>query len=99
MAERRRASGRQYVGQHRARQKRSYRPLAVTAVAGVAVLASCVALILKNPDSAGPAGTAQAASNAVTCESTLHVVTASSFAPVLNGIAPGLATGDDCVRL
>src|SRR4051794_34351916 len=33
------------------------------------------------------------------CDRPLRVVTATSFAPVLDGLAPLLDQGDDCVRL
>ncbi|MGH8837259.1 MAG: substrate-binding domain-containing protein, partial [Actinomycetes bacterium] len=68
-------------------------PATVAAIAGVAGIAALVMLQTRAGDAASP-GAANSA-----CASTLQVVTARSFAPVLTTLAPVLAADRDCVRL
>lgn len=81
------------MGRH-LRQDRSrptLRPALLTgtvAVVGAAALAAGVALTARAPGNV-----------AQSCPAAVRVVTATSFAPVLTGVAPALAQGPDCVRL
>jgi Bacterial extracellular solute-binding protein/von Willebrand factor type A domain len=83
---------------HRAHKARDFRPVAavalvaVTATAGIAVLAQQDAE--PAPETAGPVS-----NGAAGCDTTLRIVTARSFAPVLTELAPSLETGDDCAVL
>jgi hypothetical protein len=60
---------------------------------GLAAVAAAVALPARS------AGSAAAVAAGPACARTLRVVTAASYAPVLAGVAPGLADGPDCVGL
>ena len=68
-------------------------PATFAAIAGVAGIAALVMLQSRSGDADSP----RAANSA--CESTLQIVTARSFAPVLTTLAPKLAADRDCVRL
>lgn len=68
-------------------------PATFAAIAGATGIAALVMLQARADDAASP----RAANSA--CESTLQVVTARSFAPVLTTLAPKLAADRDCVRL
>jgi hypothetical protein len=83
---------------HRARKPRPIRPVvAMLALVAVAAIAGVVAWALRDPDPT--AETASDVPNAATCETTLRIVTARSFAPVLSTLAPTLQTGDNCTNL
>jgi hypothetical protein len=88
------------MGKHRSGRAR--RPLLWgTAVVLVAAAAGSVAMVVSQRDSGPPdAGASSSALLAEsTCDRTLKVVTASSFAKVLNTLKPALATGPHCVAL
>jgi hypothetical protein len=68
-------------------------PATFAAIAGVAGIAALVTLQVRSDDTASP----RAANSA--CQSTLQIVTARSFAPVLTTLVPTLAADRDCVRL
>ena len=88
------------MARHRARRRR-LRWITVTALAfaGIAIAATAVAL-LRDP---GPPPQTESAEPAepevVNVCTTLRIVAATSFEPVLAQLAPPLANGSDCVRL
>jgi Ca-activated chloride channel homolog len=88
------------MGKHRSGRVR--RPLLWgTAVALVVVAAGAVAMVVVQRDS-GPSRTGRSSSALLaesTCDQTLKVVTASSFAKVLDTLEPTLATGPHCLTL
>ena len=93
------------MGRHQSGSGRARRPvlwgLAVALAVVATVSAGGVVVAGRSPgggpaDRDRPGGSVPAASS---CERTLRVVTASSFAPVLSRVQPGLATGPDCVAL
>ena len=72
---------------------------AALAVAGIAIAATAVAL-LRDPEPPPQTESAEPAEPVeVNVCTTLRIVTARSFAPVLTQLAPLLAEGSDCVRL
>ena len=73
------------------------RPIAVIALIAVAATAGIVALA--QGDSGGTAETTGSAPETTGCETTLRIVTARSFAPVLTELAPSLGAGDNCANL
>ncbi|HEY7100771.1 MAG TPA: VWA domain-containing protein [Mycobacteriales bacterium] len=88
------------MGKHRSGRAR--RPLLWgTAVVLVAAAAGTVTMVVLQRGSgtseAGPPSSALLAES--TCDQTLKVVTASSFAKVLNTLEPALASGPHCVAL
>src|SRR5829696_6214525 len=98
-------TGRARMGRHQSGSGRARRPvlwgLAVALAVVATVSAGGVVVAGRSPgggpaDRDRPGGSVPAASS---CERTLRVVTASSFAPVLSRVQPGLATGPDCVAL
>ena len=84
---------------HRAHKSRTgvIRPIAVIALVAVAATAGIVALA--QGDSGPTAETTGSAPETTECETTLRIVTARSFAPVLTELAPSLGTGDNCANL
>jgi len=87
-------TGAAFMAQHRARRRGPTRPVVALMLAAVAVVGGAAALSLREPveDTARPRATP------TPCEATLHIVTARSFAPVLEHLAPTLESGDDCVH-
>lgn len=82
------------MGRHSARSFRTPRSLMALVIAPIAAGAVYVAVV------AWPLGSAATSTPvAVPCQTTLRVVTAKSFAPVLAALAPGLDQADECVRL
>jgi Bacterial extracellular solute-binding protein/von Willebrand factor type A domain len=80
------------MGRHRARREWRTGHGALVAVVAIGLVA--VGLVLLVPDrNAGAAGAP------APCPDTLRVVTAASFAPVLDALAPALATGPGCSSL
>jgi hypothetical protein len=73
------------AARHRARKRRSILFVAALVLAVVAMAAGAFALA--------------PAPEPTPCATTMRVVTARSFAPVLRTLAPSLETGDDCARL
>lgn len=88
------------MARHRARKKRLIWVVAAAlAVAGIAIAATAVAL-LRDPEPPPQTESAEPAEPVeVNVCTTLQIVTATSFAPVLTQLAPLLAEGSDCVRL
>jgi hypothetical protein len=84
------------MSRHRSTSQHTARTV-VTVVIAVAAVVTVAALLLRNPS--GSSADETTAQTAEQCESSLHVVTASSFAPVLDGLASDLAAGDPCVAL
>ena len=84
---------------HRAHKSRAgvIRPVAVIALVAAAATAGIVALA--QGDSGPTAETTGSGPEATGCETTLRIVTARSFAPVLTELAPSLGTGDNCANL
>jgi hypothetical protein len=83
---------------HRARKPRPFRPVAAALVL-VAVAATAGVVAWTQRDSEPTAETTDSAANAPECETTLRIVTARSFAPVLSALAPSLQSGDHCANL
>jgi hypothetical protein len=69
--------------------------LALTSAVLLAAALVTIGLVVGRP----PDETVRPAAVPSPCTTPLQVVTAASFAPVLTGLAPALATGPDCVRL
>jgi hypothetical protein len=88
------------MARHRARKKR-LRWLVTAALAAVAVaIAATAAALLREPEPPPRAAPAEPADPVdVDICTTLRVVTATSFEPVLSELAPMLSQGGDCVRL
>ncbi len=87
------------AARHRARKRRPTEVIAaVVGVVGVAVVS---AVVLTNgsgaQDDAGEV--ADTVDAAVPCGTTLRIVTATSFEPVLDGVASLIESGDGCARL
>src|SRR6185312_1899222 len=88
------------MGKHRT--GRAARPLLWGAAVVLVVVAvgSAVVAVAKRGPSGPEAGSSSSALLAEsTCDQTLKVVTASSFAKVLTALQPSLATGPHCVAL
>jgi hypothetical protein len=76
------------TARHRARKRGSILLVAALLLAVVTMAAGAVALARDRVDD-----------TTALCPTTMRVVTARSFAPVLRTLAPSLETGDDCARL
>ena len=85
------------MGRHRT-GGRTGRALWVGVAAAVVVASTAAGAVVLRGDDDPPAG-APALLAASTCDRTLKVVTAASFAPVLAAVQPALAAGKDCVAL
>lgn len=83
------------MGKHRYGQPARRTAVWIAAVVGVVALASTAFAFAAVDDDRSPAGPGAAGG----CQRSVKVVTASSFAPVLERLAPSLASGPDCVRL
>jgi hypothetical protein len=82
------------MGQHSARAYRTPRPVVALTLALVPVTAAfMIVMALRSPD------TAVSDRAATPCSTILRVVTATSFAPVLQALGPTLNQNEDCVRL
>ena len=83
------------MARHRARKRRSIGLLVGVLVLGAGVYAGAIALVPTDSDRPliGQPATP------TPCTSTLHVVTASSFAPVLTEIAAALESAENCVHV
>ena len=79
------------MSRHRRRSARSV----IGIVVGVTVLAGSIAAVAMRESGEG----ADRPPAQLSCPATLQVVTASSFAPVLDRLAPALDAAPDCVRL
>ncbi|HST67419.1 MAG TPA: hypothetical protein VLM05_19760 [Mycobacteriales bacterium] len=86
------------MGRHTEAAARARRPVLWVAAAALVVVAlvSAGALVVDR-DPEQPAGAPLLAAS--TCDRSLRVVTATSFAPVLAALQPALATGRDCIAL
>jgi hypothetical protein len=82
---------------HRAHKSRPIRPIAAIALVVAVAAAGIVAWTQR--DSESPPETTESAAGATDCETTLRVVTARSYAPVLTTLAPALQSGDSCANL
>jgi Bacterial extracellular solute-binding protein/von Willebrand factor type A domain len=76
-------------------RRRSSLLLPAVLLAAATVFAAGIALFVNRSDNEA----ARLQQPAASCAATLHIVTASSFAPVLTHLAPSLEAGDDCVHL
>jgi Ca-activated chloride channel homolog len=85
--------------QHRAPKPRPTRPVAALALVAVAATAGIVAWTQRDSEPAPETVGSAQAQNTAECETTLRVVTARSFAPVLKSLAPSLEGGDNCSSL
>jgi hypothetical protein len=83
--------------QHRAHKPRPIGPAAVTALVVVAAAAGIVAWTQIDSDSATE--TTGGTSESGGCDTTLRIVTARSFAPVLSTLAPSVQSGENCANL
>ncbi|MFW6092220.1 MAG: VWA domain-containing protein [Actinomycetota bacterium] len=90
------------TARHRARKRRPTELIAsVAGVVGVAVVSAVVltsgsGTSESNDDAGGVADTVEAD---VPCSTTVRIVTATSFEPVLRGVEPLVGSGDACARL
>ncbi|MBD0292905.1 MAG: substrate-binding domain-containing protein, partial [Jiangellaceae bacterium] len=85
---------------HRARRRRSTRPIAAGLVVALLAVSGVAAYALSRDPSADRTAARESEPTTTPCTNTLQVVTATSFAPVLAELAPTLAAaGDDCVSL
>jgi hypothetical protein len=71
----------------------------VIALVAVAATAGIVAWAQRDSEPAPETTGSAQTENTAGCETTLRVVTARSFAPVLNSLAPSLETGENCSNL
>ncbi|HEY6745197.1 MAG TPA: substrate-binding domain-containing protein [Mycobacteriales bacterium] len=88
------------MGRHTVAAGRVGRPvlwIAAAALAVIALVSAGAVLLDRRPEDRVP-GSASLLAPA-TCDRSLRVVTATSFAPVLAAVQPALATGRDCVAL
>jgi von Willebrand factor type A domain len=88
------------MGRHTAAAARVRRPvlwISAAVLVVVALVSAGVAVADRGSDEAKPGSSSLLAAS--TCDRTLRVVTASSFAPVLAALQPALATGKDCIAL
>jgi hypothetical protein len=81
------------MGRHRPKGSTAYPIIVAAGVIAVVTLLAIAATVYARRD-ANPTETADAR-----CNQTVRVVTASSFAPVLEYLMPALATGDNCLRV
>jgi len=88
-------TGRHYMARHRAHRRGLTRPVVALMLAAVAVVGGAAALSLRDPAE----DTVRPRTAPTSCDETLKIVTARSFAPVLEHVASALESGDDCVRL
>jgi hypothetical protein len=86
------------MSRHRSPSQHTARTV-VTVVIAVAAVTTVGVLLLRNPSGSSADEAAGSAGSAAPCETTLKVVTASSFEPVLSGLTADLAAGDPCVSL
>jgi hypothetical protein len=89
-------------GMGRHRSGRAGRPVlwVVAAVlVAVALTSGAVAVAKRGPGKAQTGGPGSALFAESTCDRTVKVVTATSFASVLNSVRPALAKGPDCIAL
>ena len=88
------------MARHRARNKRRRWMLAAALAAAGAAIGATAAALLNEPEPTPLTEPTEPADPVVvnTC-TTLRVVTATSFEPVLSELAPVLSQGNDCVRL
>jgi len=88
------------MARHRVRKKRlKWFVVAVLAAAGIAVAATSAALLREAEPPTQTEADEPADAMVVNVCTTLRVVTATSFEPVLTQLAPVLAEGSDCVRI
>ena len=71
----------------------------MTVVLAVAAVVTVGILLLRNPSGSSADDVTARAPDTASCGATLKVVTASSFAPVLDGLSSALDTGDPCVAV
>jgi hypothetical protein len=89
------------MGRHTSGPARARRPVLWAVAGALAVVATVSAAVAVTGRGGGdPAdGSGRSRLAAATCDRTLKVVTATSFAPVLAAVGPALAAGPDCVAL
>lgn len=87
------------TARHRARKRRPKEVIAaVTGVLGVAAVSAVV--LTSGREATDEAGeVADTVADAAPCPTTLRIVTATSFQPVLAEVAPLIESGDGCARL
>ncbi|HEX8627195.1 MAG TPA: substrate-binding domain-containing protein [Catenuloplanes sp.] len=84
------------MAQHRARQSAPrWLPPAAAVLTLLVVFVAGALIVRESRDGATPGSLA----SAPPCDRTMRVVTASSFRPVLDRLAPALSRGGDCLRL
>ena len=87
------------AARHRAR-RRWATPVIALVLGAVAAVAAGAALVLREDgDKDAPRVAAEGSSAAAPCPTTVEVVAASSYVPVLQGMATALETGEDCAQL
>lgn len=82
------------MGRHSAGGIARSRPVLVVATLGLAALLAAAGVYVRARDGSGEATRLTSA-----CPHTVRVVTATSFAPVLEALAPGTRADDSCVNL
>lgn len=85
------------MARHRLQRTTRRRTIPVVVVLGLVVGLVGAAVLYRGRDRPAPTGTSAGAGKR--CDRTARIVTASSFAPVLQSLAGPLEKGDDCVRL
>jgi hypothetical protein len=71
----------------------------MTVVLAVAAVVTAGILLLRNPSGSSADDVTARAPDTASCGATLKVVTASSFAPVLDGLSSNLDSGNPCVAV
>lgn len=90
------------MGRHTTTVARARRPVlwvAAGALVAIALVSAGAVVLDRRSDGPPPAAGGAPLLADSTCDRSLRVVTATSFAPVLKALQPGLATGADCVAL
>jgi Bacterial extracellular solute-binding protein/von Willebrand factor type A domain len=94
------------MGRHQSRRRRTFRPVVGLRAGVVVLLGVAIGLGFRGLDVnlGGSGGDSGPSPRAVTptmtpCATSLRIMTASSFAPVLSRLAPALESAENCVRL
>jgi Ca-activated chloride channel homolog len=88
------------MGRHRsAGSRRGLLWGAAAVLVVIGVISGVVAVVQRGPTRSGGGDRGSSLLAGSTCDRTLRVVTATSFAPVLSALQPKLATGPHCVAL
>ena len=86
------------MSRHRSASQHTARTVVTVTLAAAAAIIVAL-LLLRNPGGSSSGDSAARAPDAPSCAATLTVVTASSFAPVINGLSSTLAAAEPCVAV